>query len=292
MIEQNTLFKHIRHIQMIARQNVEEYFSGAYRSIFKGKGLELEDIREYQPGDDIRFMNWNVTARSATPFIKIFREERELSVILMVDISTSSKFSHTDRLKSDLIAELAAILALSAIHNQDRVGLLLFSSEIELYLPPQKSVQHVLRMIRELIYFKPKHSGTNLKKALNFMGKLHKRRGICFLISDFLTDNPSEQIRLIAKKHELIACHVYDSYEKNFTPQGLVTLRDLETNQELIIDTNDPLFQKQFQTDSEAHFTNIKNTFQFAGADFISLNTSELPVRVLQKFFRSKSKKI
>lgn len=292
MLEQRTLFKHIQHIQMIARQHVADYFSGAYRSIFKGKGLELEDIREYQPGDDIRFMNWSVTARSSVPFIKIFREERELSVFLTVDISSSAKFSHTDRLKSDLIAEFAAILAFSAIHNQDKVGLLLFSNEVELYLPPEKGVQHVLRIIRELLYFKPKHAGTNLKKALSFIGKLHKRRGICFLISDFLTDNASEQIRLIAKKHELIACHVYDSYEKDFTPQALVTLHDLESNREIVIDTSDPIVQKHFQKEAEAHFTNIKNTFQYAGADFISLNTSEHPVKALQKFFRSKSQKI
>lgn len=288
MVKKIEAFKHIRLLQMIANRHVDTFFSGIYRSVFKGNGLEFEDVREYRQGDDIRLMNWNVTARSAVPYIKTFREERELGLMLVVDVSASSRFGHTDRLKSETIAELGAILAFSAIRNQDKVGLLLFSGEIELFLKPAKGTRHVLRVIRELLYFVPKFPGTDLKKALLFLGSVQKRRSICFIISDFLSDDFEVQLTLTAKKEELIGFHVYDSYEMQFTPRALVTLQDLETGEETIADTADPLFQNRFEEQSNARINNLRKLFLRSGADFVSVNTSESSSSVLQRFFQLK----
>jgi uncharacterized protein (DUF58 family) len=279
-------FQHIRRLQIKALRNVEDLFAGIYRSAFKGKGLEFEDVREYRPGDDIRSIDWNVTARLQHPFVKNFREERELTVMLIVDISASSHFSHTERFKSEMIAELAALLAFSAIKNQDKVGLLLFTNEIELYLKPKRGIRHVLRVIRELLYFTPQHQGTDLPKALSFLGRVQRRRAICFLISDFLTSDFSWQATLIARRHELIAFHVFDTYEKNFLPQGLFTLRDLETHEQTLVDTADPLVRQHFQEQAEKQGMATQHLFESIGADYMAMHTGESSSAVLQRFFR------
>lgn len=284
-------FQHIRRLQIKALHNVNDAFAGIYRSAFKGKGLEFEDVREYQIGDDIRSIDWNVTARLQRPFIKNFREERELTVMLVIDISASSHFSHTSHLKSELIAELAALLAFSAIKNQDKVGLLLFSNEIELYLKPKKGLRHVLRVIRELLYFKPKHKGTNLQKALTFLGQLQRKKVICFLISDFLTEDYKQQALLIAKRHELIAFHIYDAFEKLFVPQGLFTLRDLETQEEAVIDTADLRVRQHFEKHTHEHAIALKKLFVSIGVEFVSMSTTESSTDILHKFFRLRSRK-
>jgi len=279
-------FQRIRRLQIKALHYVQDLFSGIYRSTFKGKGLEFEDVREYQPGDDIRTIDWNVTARSQHPFVKNFREERELTLNLVVDISASSRYGHSTLLKSELIAELAAILAFSAIKNQDKVGLLLFTNEIELYLPPKKGLRHVLRVIRELLYFQPKHMGTDLPKALSFLGKVQRKKAICFLISDFLANNFERQVSVIAKRHALIAIHVFDVYEKKFAPQGLFALRDLETDKEAIIDTSNSLVQNHFQKQAQEQERYVKQLFERAGADYTTIHTDESPADALQRFFR------
>lgn len=284
-------FQHIRRLQIKALHHVDDLFAGIYRSVFKGKGLEFEDVREYKAGDDIRTIDWNVTARSQHPFVKNFREERELTVMLVVDISASSHFSHTDRFKSEMIAELAALLAFSAIKNQDKVGLLLFTNEVELYLKPKKGVRHVLRVIRELLYFHPQHKGTDLPKALSFLGRVQRKRVICFLISDFLTGNFNKQAALIAKRHELIAFHVFDSYEKDFSPQGLFALRDLETSEHILVDTADKHVQQHFQKKTQEHALSIQHLFERMGADYIAMDTNESSSHVLQRFFRLRGRK-
>lgn len=291
MIAPLEAFQHIRRLQIKALRNVDDLFAGIYRSAFKGKGLEFEDVREYQPGDDIRSIDWNVTARSQRPFVKNFREERELTVMLVVDISASSHFSHTERFKSEMIAELAALLAFSAIKNEDKIGLLLFTNEIELYLKPKKGVRHVLRVIRELLYFNPQYQGTDLPKALSFLGRVQRRRAICFLISDFLTSDFSWQANLIAKRHELIAFHVFDAYETKFLPQGLFTLRDLETQEQVIIDTADSLVRQHFQEQAEKQGIAIKHLFENIGADYMAMHTGESSSTVLQRFFRLRGRK-
>jgi uncharacterized protein (DUF58 family) len=291
MIAPTEAFKYIRRLQIKTLRNVEDVFAGIYRSAFKGKGLEFDDVREYEPGDDIRTIDWNVTARSQRPFVKNFREERELTVMLVVDISASSRFGHTERFKSEMIAELAALLAFSAIKNQDNVGLLLFTNEIELYLKPKKGVRHVLRVIRELLYFKPQHMGTDLPKALKFLGQVQRKRVICFLISDFLTGDFSQQAALIAKRHELIAFHVYDAYEKIFAPKGLFALRDLETGEQALIDTAHPAVQQHFQQQTQEQALAVKHLFERMGADYFSMHTGESSSAVLHRFFRLRGRK-
>lgn len=291
MIERTEAFQHIRRLQIKTLHYVNDLFAGIYRSAFKGKGLEFEDVREYQAGDDIRTIDWNVTARSQQPFVKNFREERELTVMLVVDISASSHFSHIDRFKNEMIAELAALLAFSAIKNQDKVGLLLFTNEIELYLRPQKGVRHVLRVIRELLYFNPKHKGTNILNALSFLGRVQRKKAICFLISDFLTTDFSKQIATIAQRHELIALHVFDTYETVFSPQGLFNLRDLETGEEAIVDTRNPNVQYHFQQKAQKQALAIKSLFERLGAGYIAMHTGESSIHVLQRFFRLRGRK-
>lgn len=279
-------FHYIRRLQIKALRHVDDVFAGHYRSTFKGKGLEFEDVREYEPGDDIRRIDWNVTARSSRPYVKNFREERELTVMLVVDISASSRFSHTTRFKSEMIAELAALLAFSAIKNQDKIGLLLFTNQIELYLKPKKGVHHVLRLIRELLYFNPQHLGTDVPKALTFLGQVQRKRVICFLMSDFLTGDFKQQAALIAKRHELIAFHIYDTYEKNFLPQGLFHLHDLETHEHALIDTADPLVNQHFQKRAQEQGAVIKRLFEQIGADYLSIHTEESSITILHRFFR------
>lgn len=284
-------FQRIRRIQIETTRNVDSLFAGIYRSAFKGKGLEFEDVREYQPGDDIRSIDWNVTARSQTPYVKNFREERELTVLLVVDISASSRFSHTDRLKSELIAEIGALLAFSAIRNQDKVGLLLFSDIIELYLRPKKGLRHVLRVIRELLFFQPKRRGTNLQKALNFLGHVQKRQAICFLISDFLVGSLGQEISLTAKRHELIAIQVYDDYEKAFPPAGLVTLKDLETNDLFVADSSNPSIQKHYHERASLRQQNLKHMLERSGAELISISSKDSYSQSLYQFFTKRHRR-
>lgn len=284
-------FKAIRRLHIKTLRDVEDCFAGIYRSVFKGKGIEFEDVREYQPGDDIRTIDWNVTARSKQPFVKNFREERQLTVMLVVDVSASSHFSHTHKLKCEMIAEMAALLAFSAIKNQDKVGLLLFSDGIELYLPPKKGVRHVLRVIRELLYFKPKMKGTNFSNALQFLGQLHKQRMICFLISDFLTTDFQTHLSVSAKKHDLIAFQIYDDYEKVFKPRGLFHLKDLETLEDVIVDTADITVQRLFTEKALKSQEEIEKIFDRFGVDFVSISTSQSVSDELQHFFRRRKKR-
>lgn len=276
----------IRRLQIRALHDVEDLFGGLYRSVFKGQGLEFEDLRPYQPGDEIRAIDWNVTARSAYPVVKNFREERELTLFLVVDLSASSRFSHTSHSKSELIAEVAALLAFSAIKNQDKVGLLLFSNEIELYLKPKKGVRHVLRVIRDLLYFVPRQKGTNLEKALAFLARVQKKHAICFLLSDFLTKDFSRPATLVAKRHELIAFHLYDSHEYSFAPQGLFRLRDLETDEERVVDTADTAVQAYFKKQAEEEQTDWRHLFKRLKVPVLSMHTGEAPVEILQRFFK------
>jgi uncharacterized protein (DUF58 family) len=271
---------------------VDDLFAGNYRSIFKGKGLEFEDVREYQLGDDIRRIDWNVSARSQEKlFTKNFREERELTVLLIVDISASSRFSHTEQFKSELIAEVAALLAFSAIKNHDKVGLILFSNEIELYLQPKKGVRHVLRVIRELLYFVPKHTGTDVQKALRFASQVQKKKGICFIFSDFLVTDFYKEASLIAKKHECFAFHVYDALEKNFSAKALFSLTDLETDEHIFVDTAESSVQTHFQEITTEHAKNVKHSCRKSGMDYCEMNTKESPVEIIRKFFLRRNRK-
>lgn len=284
-------FCSVRRLQIKTLHQVENFFAGIYRSSFKGQGLEFENVRPYQEGDDLRTIDWNVTARSQSLYVKSFKEERELTVLLLVDVSASGYYGHDKYLKIDKIAELGALLAFSVIHNQDKIGLILFSNEIELYLRPQKNVSHVLRVIRELLYFKPKYLGTDVKKALKFAGKVQKKRAICFMISDFYAADFSLQASLIAKHHELIAIQVQDTYEQYFPSLGLLTLQDLESNQLKVISTSDLLTQKNYQEDHQKHQKTIKQLFEKIGVNLIKMTTKDSSAKMLYRFFQLRKRK-
>lgn len=285
-------YKNIRRIQIKVTRNVDDLFAGIYRSVFKGKGLEFEDVREYQPGDDIRTIDWNVSARSGNTYVKNFREERELTVMLVIDVSASGLFSHTDRAKSELIAEIGALLAFSAIKNQDKVGLLLFSSEIELFLKPKKGTRNILRIIRELLFFQPAHTGTNIEKALAFLGKVERKHVICFLISDFITNhNFDHEAAVLSKHHELIAIQVYDKFERRFPSLGLVQLKDLESGMMQLIDTSDEAVQAEFRKRADDQQSRIKHLMNKLGAGFVSIASDESYTDALRQFFKHRSRR-
>ena len=278
--------QHIRQIQIKATRNVNDLFAGLYRSTFKGRGLEFEDVREYEIGDDIRTIDWNVTARHQKPYVKNFREERELTIILMMDISKSTHFTHQRKLKSEVIAEIAAVLAFSAIKNQDKVGLVLFTEDVELYLPPRKGLRHVLRVIRELLFFSPNHRGTDINKVLSFVNKVQKKTAICFLISDFLAEDFSHAGTITNKHHDLIAIHASDEYEKSIPNLGLVTFKDLETEKTTIVDTSSSYIRENYERDNQIREKEIKNLMGRLGVDLISVGTDEGYVEALKLFFK------
>lgn len=286
-----TPFQHIRRIQIKTTRRVNDLFAGAYRSAFKGKGLEFSEVRDYVPGDEIRHIDWNVTARMNHPYVKNFEEERELTVMLVVDVSASSLFGSGRRLKSEVIAEIGAVLAFSAIKNHDKVGLILFTDEVELYLKPKKGTRHVLRVIRELLFFKPKHRGTNFQKALAFLGRVQRRHAICFFISDFIGQQSEREANIIAQRHELIFVHVYDNTEDTFPSLGLTNFGDLENHEISLVNTADPELQKQFSHKSKERKLAIKKLSNHIGAGLISVCTQESYTDALRKFFKLRGKK-
>ncbi len=277
-----------RRIQIYTHHLAKDVLAGAYRSAFKGKGMEFEEVREYQSGDEIRSIDWNVTARMNRPYIKVFREERELSVNLLVDISSSCRFGSHQEIKSSLIAEIGALLAFSVIGNQDKLGMILFSDEVKKYIPPGKTQRHILRIIRELLAYKPKQDKTNISKALNFFGSLQIKTGICFLISDFLCPDFFKEARLIAQYHDLIAICVRDPLEINLPSFNLVQLQDLESGERDIVDFSSSKLVKEYEDWSENNLLQLKKSLQKIGAGFIDIRTNQPYLPVLQKFFHAR----
>lgn len=281
----------IRRIQIITAQLATDLLAGAYRSAFKGRGMEFEEVREYQPGDEIRTIDWNVTARMNHPYVKLFREERDLSVILMVDISASMRFGSGERAKSAWIAEIGAVLAFSAIKNNDRVGLILFSDTVEKYVPPRKGTRHVLRLIRELLFAESSHRASDLAGAFAFLGKVQSRRGICFLLSDFLCPECKHEATLIAKKHDLIAICLRDPNETQMLPLGLVQLADLETGKEATLNTSDPELQNSFSERMAAQQKKFETMIKESGAGWISLITNKPYIHPFRRFFQMRQRR-
>lgn len=286
-----SLFQKIRRIQMQTTRLANDILAGAYHSAFKGHGMEFDEVREYQEGDEVRAIDWNVTARMNHLYVKSFREERELTVMLVVDVSASSQFGSLYRQKSELIAEIGALIAFSAIKNNDKVGLILFTEEVEKYLPPKKGTRHVLRVIRELLAYAPKKKGTNLKNALSFLGKVQRRSGICFLISDFIASDYSHEIALIAKKHDLISIGITDPYEITFPKMDLMLLKDLESEEMSYVDTSSPAVQKYFIEASQKRLENHKHLIKSVGADFIDIRTDQPYFAAIRKFFKIREKR-
>ncbi len=239
------ILKKVKRIEIATRGVVNEIFSGEYHSVFKGRGMEFSEVREYQYGDDIRTIDWNVSARMDHLFVKVFEEERELTVMLLVDVSSSGNFGTASQMKGEIAAELCAVLAFSAIKNNDKVGLIIFSDKIEKFIPPRKGKQHVLRVIREILYFKPEDSQTNLNVALEFLIKVIRRRSIVFLVSDFMTEEYEKALQVTNKKHDVIAIDIIDPREVELPNIGFIELEDAETGETVLVDTSRLSCQKR-----------------------------------------------
>ncbi|RKX26814.1 MAG: DUF58 domain-containing protein [Candidatus Zixiibacteriota bacterium] len=285
------LFKKIRYIEIRTKRLVNDLFSGEYHSTFKGQGMEFEEVRQYQPGDDIRLIDWNVTARTGYPYIKKFREERELSVVLLVDASSSGQFGTRERFKSDTAAELCALLAFSAIKNNDKVGLIIFTDRIEKFVPPQKGRSHVLRLIREILYFKPEGTGTDVTGALEYFNRVIKRKSVVFLVSDFLFENFLRPVQLSNKKHDLVAVKISDPRELKFENVGIIELEDAETGEVVVINTGSKKFRQEFEARASEDNANLKHDFQLINVDFINIRTEESYIGPLVNFFKMREKR-
>lgn len=287
----SALFKKISRIQFQTTRLADDVLAGAYRSAFKGRGMEFEEVREYQPGDEVRTIDWNVTARMRRPYVKTFREERELTMTLVVDISASTRFGSGHQLKSELVAEIAAVLAFSAIKNNDKVALILFSNKVEKYFPPNKGTRHVLRVIRELLVYEPKNQGTNVAEALSFLGKVQQHSSICFLISDFICDDYTHEAAVIAKRHDLIALAIEDPSEIIFPKMDLVAFKDLESGEERLIDTSSTAVRQQLKTEGQQRLAAQEKLMRKLGADFLSIQTDRPYMPQLRKFFLIRQKR-
>ena len=285
------ILKKVKRIEIQTRGLVNNFFGGEYHSVFKGRGMTFSEVRQYQQGDDIRLIDWNVTARSGEPFIKVFEEERELTVILVVDISASGAFGSQSQIKKNISAEIASVLGFSAIKNNDKVGLILFSDEVIKYLPPKKGKSHILRVIRELLYTKPDNYKTSVKNALEFLMKLSNRKSVVFLLSDFLDDNYWDSLRIANRKHDLICINIYDPYEINLPNIGMVKIEDPETGSKFWIDTSSENDLKQMNDKNTQSITNLEKDCMKIGLDIISISTDKDYVNPLMRFFKKRLKK-
>jgi uncharacterized protein (DUF58 family) len=285
------ILKKIRRIEIHTKKLVNDLFSGEYHSTFKGQGMEFEEVRQYVPGDDIRLIDWNVTARTGFPHIKKFREERELSVVILFDASSSGKFGTRERFKSETAAELSALLAFSAIKNNDKVGLIIFTDKIEKYISPRKGRGHVLRLIREVLYFKPESTGTDISGALEYLNKVIKRKSVVFLISDFMSDDFYKPLQIANNKHDVIAMKISDPREKSFENVGLIELEDSETGEVFLVDTSSKKFRNEFAARTDEDGINLVKGFRLIGVDFINIKTDESYIVPLINFFKMREKR-
>lgn len=288
------LIKKIRRIEIRTRRLVNDSYAGEYHSVFKGRGMEFDEVRPYQIGDEIRSIDWNVTARTGQPYIKRYVEERELTVMLVVDASASENFGSVNRFKRELAAELTAVLSFAATTNNDKVGLLIFTDQIELFIPPRKGRRHVLRLIRELLAFEPQNRGTDIRMALEKVNQILKRRSIIFLVSDFLAEpeNYRQAMAITNRRHDLIAVDLNDPLEKNIKDVGLMALEDPETGQIAWVDTSSRAWQKAYQGRLERLETGKTQAFRQASVDRIDISTDEDYTAPLTTFFRDRAKRI
>lgn len=280
------ILKKVRELEIKSKRLTRHLFTGEYHSAFKGRGMSFREVREYAAGDDIRFIDWNVSARFNHPFSKLFEEERELTVMLLVDVSASSLFGTVHARKKDLITEICAVLAFSAINNNDKVGIILFSDKIESYIPPKKGRDHVLYMVRQLLTTEPKRKGTSLNEAIRFFNRSARQKGIVFMLSDFVDNERFEDaLKVAGKKHDMIGIRVYDKMDMQLPAIGLIEAEDSETGARTWVDTNDYLVRTNYQQ----HFFNqteqCKSIFNKAGCDLLHLRTDEDYVKILQRFF-------
>jgi uncharacterized protein (DUF58 family) len=290
----NDLIHKIRHIEIRTKRLVNDSFAGEYHSVFKGRGMEFEEVRPYQPGDEIRTIDWNVTARTGEPYVKRYIEERELTVLLVVDASASENFGSVQRFKRELAAELTAVLSFAATTNNDRVGLLIFTDQVELYIPPRKGRKHVLRLLRELLAFQPQHRGTDIKLALDTVNHILKRRSIIFLVSDFMAkpDSYRTAMAVTNRRHDLIAVELHDPLEQAMGNVGLLAIEDPESGEIAWVDTGSKAWRAAFQQRMDSQRAGATRAFRQAGVDRIGVATNQDYVAALTAFFQERYRRI
>jgi len=280
------LLKKVRRIEIKTKGLSNHIFAGEYHSTFKGRGMSFSEVREYIPGDDVKFIDWNVTARFSHPFVKVFEEERELIVMLLVDISSSSLFGTQKQLKRDLITEMGAVLSFSATTNNDKVGVIFFSDKVEKYIPPKKGKGHILRIIRELIALEPNHtSATDVRVAMEFLNSVLKKRTISFILSDFVSKPFDEALQVSSRKHDVVGIHIYDKYDKELPSAGLIQVMDSETRQMLWVDTENKTTKMQYTKSFDQKNKYCIQAFRRSGASLLHVRTDEDYVKVLQGYF-------
>ena len=286
------VLRQIRRLQLKARRAVEDLLGGEYHSVFKGTGISFEEVREYQPGDDVRAIDWNVTARMGHPFIKRFVEERELTVVIAVDCSGSNQFGTRYQQKREVAAELAAVLAFSAISNNDRVGLVQFTDRVEHFVPPRKGSRHVLRLIRDVLFYEPKHRGTSLREGLDFLNRVLRRRTIVFFLSDFLDRDYENALKRTGRRHDLIAVRLSDPGEEDLPSVGLLELEDAETGQRLLLDTSSRQVRADFHRRAEQRRAALRQQARAAAVDLIEVSTDGSHLDALIRFFRQRERRL
>jgi uncharacterized protein (DUF58 family) len=285
------ILKKVRRIEISTRGLVNDVLSGEYHSVFKGRGMEFSEVREYQIGDDIRTIDWNVTARHGHPYVKVFEEERELTVMLMVDASSSGEFGSYQQMKGEIAVEICALLAFSAIKNNDKVGLIIFTDKIEKFVPPRKGKSHVLRVLRELLYFKPEDQRTDIGLAMEYFSQVIHRRSVVFLISDFLSRGFERPLRIASQKHDIIAIHMIDPRELELPPLGFIELEDAETGEQILLDTNDDRVRGLFTEQAVQAMGDQDKLFKSMNMDSIRIRTDQSYIEPLIRFFRMRAKR-
>lgn len=289
MLTTEEILKKVKELEIKSKRITQHLFTGEYHSAFKGRGMSFREVREYAAGDDVRFIDWNVSARLSHTFTKVFEEERELTVMLLIDISASSLFGTTCARKKDIVTEIAAVLAFSAVSNNDKVGVIFFSDKVEKYIPPKKGKQHALYIVRELLTSEPRQKGTDISEAIRFLNNSAREKSITFLLSDFLDGNFADILKVAGRRHDLIGIKVYDKMDMELPDVGLIQVNDAETGKTKWLDTSDDLIRAQYGKKFFEHTEWAKNAFLRAGSDLLHVRTDDDYVKILQKFFIGRS---
>ena len=285
------ILKKVKRIEITTRGMVNDVFSGEYHSVFKGRGMEFSEVREYQVGDDIRTIDWNVTARMGHPYVKVFEEERELTVMLLVDVSSSGNFGTFERMKGEIAIEICALMAFSAIKNNDKVGLIIFTDTIEKFIPPKKGKSHVLRVLRELLYHKPQGTQTNIANALEYLNRVTRRKSVVFLVSDFINTGYEKALQIANKRHDAVAITITDPREMEFPDVGFIELEDAETGEIVLVDTSYSEVRSVYASQSIQDVQRRDKLFQSMNVDHINIRTDQSYIEPLIRFFRMRAKR-
>ena len=288
-MDTKALLKKVKKIEIKTRRLSDHIFGGEYHSTFKGRGMTFSEVRQYQFGDDVRAIDWNVTARYNEPYVKVFEEERELTMMLVVDVSASGQFGTINQFKKDYLTEISATLAFSAMQNNDKVGLLLFTNQVELFIPPKKGKSHILRIIRELIEFEPQHSQTDLNVPLKFLGNILKKKAIVFILSDFISEEYLQSLRIVGKKHDVTGVRIYDPKEEKMDNIGLVPMKDLETGSVQFIATQSKKVRREYEVYHRSMADTFHNHFTKSGCGALSCNVNESYVKKLMGYFKHRT---